>query len=130
VERDVGRGAADPHHPPARRLSAAITRSTPIAFTRCAVDPYPRAGQRLVSGASGSRLQLTALSVTTVRVELDANGDGTFEQSRELPWGALIWRGAATRRGPGDDPPRAASGLASRRRPPCPRRRSPRCVAT
>lgn len=74
----------------ANSLGGAVTLATPTAFMRYAVDPYPRAGQLRVTGAGGSLLQITALSTTTVRVELDANGDGTFEQSRELPWSVLI----------------------------------------
>ncbi|MCU0952619.1 MAG: hypothetical protein MUC68_16595 [Burkholderiaceae bacterium] len=74
----------------ANSLGGAVTLATPTAFARYAVDPYPRAGQLLVTGAGGSRLQITALSTDIVRIELDANGDGSFEQSRELPWRALI----------------------------------------
>lgn len=74
----------------ATSLGGDVTLSTPAAFERYAIDPYPRSGQLRAVGAGGSRVQVTALSVTTVRIELDANGDGTFEQSRDLPWGALI----------------------------------------
>jgi len=74
----------------ATSLGGDVTLSTPAMFERYAIDPYPRSGQLLALGAAGSRVRVTALSVTTVRVELDANGDGTFEQSRDLPWGALI----------------------------------------
>jgi hypothetical protein len=74
----------------ATSLGGDVTLSTPAVFERYAIDPYPRSGQLRAVGAGGSRVQLTALSVTTVRIELDANGDGSFEQSRDLPWGALI----------------------------------------
>jgi hypothetical protein len=74
----------------ATSLGGEVTLSTPATFERYAIDSYPRSGQLLAVGAGGSRVRVTALSVTTVRVELDANGDGTYEQSRELPWGALI----------------------------------------
>jgi hypothetical protein len=74
----------------ATSLGGDVTLSTPTVFERYAIDPYPRSGQLRAVGAGGSRVQVTVLSVTTVRVELDANGDGTFEQSRDLPWGALI----------------------------------------
>jgi hypothetical protein len=74
----------------ATSLGGAVTLSTPTTFERYAIDPYPRAGQLQALGAAGSRVQLTTLSVTTVRIELDANGDGVYEQTRDVAWSALI----------------------------------------
>jgi len=74
----------------ATSIGGTVTISTSTPFQHYEIDAYPRAGQVLVTGAGGSRLQLTALSATTVRLELDANGDGMFEQSRDVPWGTLI----------------------------------------
>ncbi len=72
------------------QIGGVVTVATVTPFARYTVDPYPRAGQLTVSGANGSRLRVTALSTTTVRIELDANGDGSYEQTRDLPWGTLL----------------------------------------
>jgi hypothetical protein len=39
---------------------------------------------------SASRLRLTVLNTDRVRSELDANGDGTFEGTKELTWAQLM----------------------------------------
>ena len=74
----------------ATSLGGTVTLATTAPFQQYEIDAYPRAGQLRASGANGSAVRLTALSATTVRIELDANGDGTYEQSREVPWAALI----------------------------------------
>ncbi len=53
------------------------------------IDPYPRSGQVLLQGRNGA-IMLTVLSTTTVRVELDANGDAVYEASEDVPWESLI----------------------------------------
>jgi hypothetical protein len=50
---------------------------------------YPDTGQVVVLG-SASRLRLTVLNTDRVRSELDANGDGTFEGTKELTWAQLM----------------------------------------
>lgn len=74
----------------AASLGGTVTLATVAPFRQYDIDPYPRDGQLRATGANGSALRLTALSVTTVRIELDANGDGIYEQSRDVPWGVLI----------------------------------------
>ena len=74
----------------ATSLGGIISVVTVTPFQRYAVDPYPRAGQLTVAGAVGSRLRVTALSVTTVRIELDADGNGSYEQSRDVAWSTLL----------------------------------------
>lgn len=74
----------------ANSLGGIINVVTVAPFQRYAVDPYPRAGQLTVAGAGGSRLRVTALSATTVRIELDADGNGSYEQSRDVAWSALL----------------------------------------
>lgn len=54
-----------------------------------AVDPHPRAGQVLVQGARG-KLLLTILSAATVRLELDADDDGVYEATKDVPWDSLL----------------------------------------
>jgi hypothetical protein len=53
------------------------------------IDPYPRSGQVLLQGRNGA-IMLTVLSTTTVRVELDANGDAVYEASKDVLWESLI----------------------------------------
>jgi hypothetical protein len=53
------------------------------------VDPYPRSGQVLLQGRNGNIL-LTVVSTSTVRLELDANGDAVYESSQDVPWDSLL----------------------------------------
>lgn len=48
-------------------------------------DTVPRSGHLDVVGRNGS-LQLTVLSAGQVRIDLDANGDGSFDQSKTVDW--------------------------------------------
>jgi hypothetical protein len=74
----------------AASLGGTIVLSTPLPIRQYDVDPYPREGQVQVRGANNGLLVLTVLSTTTVRVQLDANNDGTFEATKDVPWGDLI----------------------------------------
>jgi hypothetical protein len=65
-----------------------ITTVTPVKAYDA--DLYPREGQILVTGAANSKLRMTALNATTVRLELDANGDGTFEQVTDKLWSEIL----------------------------------------
>jgi hypothetical protein len=67
-----------------------VTVATPTPLFAYDVDAYPRSGQMIATGASNSRVRLTALSATTVRIELDANGDGSYESSVDQPWSSLF----------------------------------------
>ena len=59
-------------------------------FVVRSIDPYPSSGVMRVRGGADSQLRLTTLSNTQVRQELDAGGDGTFEESKTISWAALI----------------------------------------
>lgn len=74
----------------ANSLGGIVGVVTVAPFQRYAIDAYPRAGQLIVTGAAGSRLRVTALSAATLRIELDADGNGSYEQSRDVAWSALI----------------------------------------
>lgn len=43
-----------------------------------------------MTGANGGKATLTAVDATTVTLSLDANGDGTPEQSMDVLWSSLI----------------------------------------
>jgi hypothetical protein len=58
-------------------------------LTKYDADAYPRAGVVQVKGKTGSLL-LTAVSADSVRLALDANGDGTAESTEVLAWDWLF----------------------------------------
>lgn len=64
--------------------------STPLAIRQYDIDPHPREGQVQVRGADDGLLVPTVLSTRTVRAQLDANDDGTFEATKDVRWGDLI----------------------------------------
>jgi hypothetical protein len=74
----------------AQSLAGSITISTPQPIVEGAGDPYPSSGQVIITGASGSTVRATVLDDTQVRLELDANGDGTYESTSTVAWTALI----------------------------------------
>lgn len=74
----------------AQSLGGSITISTPQPLVEGASDNYPGAGQVVVTGASGSTVRATVLDNTQVRLELDANGDGSYESTSTVAWTALI----------------------------------------
>lgn len=59
-------------------------------FLRLFSESYPRAGAAECVGANGSKATLTAVDATTVTLAVDANGDGTPEQSTNVLWSSLI----------------------------------------
>ncbi len=73
-----------------RLAGGTIVITTPVPVKAYESDPYPREGQIVVTGTANSKLRLTAVSTTILRIELDANGDGTFESSVDRPWGDVI----------------------------------------
>lgn len=71
-------------------LNGSFTISTPAAIVKYIVDNYPRSGQVISTGANGSKLRLTVLDATTVRLEVDANGDGTYESTTTRAWSDIL----------------------------------------
>ena len=53
------------------------------------VDDLASSGTVLVTGHQ-SKLRLTVLNTTTARLELDANNDGVYESTRDIPWSELL----------------------------------------
>jgi len=70
-------------------IGGRVTVATVQPITQLGSDAYPSSGQVVVTGASGSKLRITVLSSTQVRLELDANGDGTYETTTDLTWANL-----------------------------------------
>lgn len=66
-----------------------VSVATQTRFRNVHTDEYPRSGVALITGLSG-QLRMTAVSATEVRLELDANDDGTFENVVTVRWDWLI----------------------------------------
>ena len=71
-------------------LNGRVSVSTVQPVSELSTDLYPYAGQIIVTGAAGCRLRITVIDATQVQLELDANGDGIYEASTTVPWGALL----------------------------------------
>lgn len=70
-------------------LGGSFVLSTPTAIQRYDADEYPRAGVMLATGRN-SQLRMTAVSATEVRLETDADNNGTFENSSTVAWTTLL----------------------------------------
>ena len=66
-----------------------VTVSTVQPLLQYDVDVSPRSGQLNVVGKTGA-LKLTALPGGLVRIDLDANGDGIFEESKTVAWDLIF----------------------------------------
>ncbi|MGI9237994.1 MAG: hypothetical protein ACR2QZ_11390 [Woeseiaceae bacterium] len=69
------------------QLSGVISYSTPVTFQGFDAD-YPNAGEFLVSGDSSS-LRLIAIDNINVAIEIDADGDGTVDETLQTTWAEL-----------------------------------------
>jgi hypothetical protein len=76
----------------ATSIGGRVTVSTLQPIRQLATDPFPSSGQVLVTGANNSRLRITVISNTQVRLELDADGDGTFESNNVVTWSSILPR--------------------------------------
>lgn len=69
------------------KLGGSVTFTTPTTL-RGVGSGYPSTGVVKVSGASSS-LTMTALSSTSVRLDIDSNNDGTIDSTSTTTWAAL-----------------------------------------
>jgi hypothetical protein len=67
--------------------SVSVDTTTP--FVR-AIGHYPHVGVMTVTGDQGTKAEVRAIDDTTVRLSLDANGDGVYESAEDVAW-ASIW---------------------------------------
>ncbi|TXC67416.1 hypothetical protein FSC37_22200 [Piscinibacter aquaticus] len=66
-----------------------VSVSTRQPFDQYDIDPYPRSGQFEVFGKTGA-IRATVQSTSVVQIELDADGNGTFEASKTVSWSDLF----------------------------------------
>lgn len=70
--------------------SQAISFATTAPFVSFSSDYYPSNGVMIISGAANSKVKVSALSNSQVKLELDANGDDAYEGSTMLDWNTLM----------------------------------------
>ncbi len=71
-------------------LGGQVTIATPVALAGAGTDAYPSSGQMIITGATGSTLRVTVLDDTQVKLELDADGNGSYETTSTVAWTALV----------------------------------------
>ena len=69
-------------------LDGVIQYSTPVTFTGEGFD-YPSSGSMLIQGLD-SAARLTAVDNVNVTIEIDVDGDGTYDETLELTWAELL----------------------------------------
>ena len=67
-----------------------VTLATGSPLVQFEGDLHPFSGQITATGAARSQMRLTVQSATNVLLELDANGDGSFESSTVKTWASLV----------------------------------------
>jgi len=73
----------------ASSIGGRILVATVLPLRQLGTEINPSSGQVIVTGAAGTHLRVTALSATSVQLELDANGDGTYERSGVFAWDTI-----------------------------------------
>jgi len=68
------------------RLGGSVAFSTLQAFTGQESSEHPSSGAMLITGANGSKVRITVMGPDAVRVEIDADNDGTYEDSSTTTW--------------------------------------------
>lgn len=72
-------------------LGGSLVVATPTSVKQNLAEAYPYEGVLTGTGANNSRVRVTVLSSTTgVRVELDADGNGSYETSEDLGWDEFL----------------------------------------
>lgn len=71
-------------------LGGDLSLKTTEPFRLTDPDENPRAGQMMVDGFNETRLGLTALSNTQVRMDVCDDGDGVWEATKTVDWSSLM----------------------------------------
>src|SRR5207244_3520497 len=89
-----------------------VTTTARLFFASIDQD-FPDSGQLLISASTRSHIRVTAVSATQSRIEVDANGDGVYENTASVRWADLTAAvGAAARDKDGDGVSNLAEYLA------------------
>jgi hypothetical protein len=67
--------------------SVVISTTSPWLISNGASFPY--SGQMILTGQSGSKIRISALSSSNARLEFDAAADGVYEESKVVTWASL-----------------------------------------
>jgi hypothetical protein len=70
-------------------FAGSVTFDTIVPFGGTGLD-YPSSGELLVTGANGGTIRVVVLDSTFVRLELDANGDGTVDERVDVAWSEIV----------------------------------------
>jgi hypothetical protein len=71
------------------RLGGTVSWTTQATFVGVG-HGWPSQGVLLIEGAGESTIRLTAIDSSTAQIEIDADGNGTFETTFTRPWNALV----------------------------------------
>lgn len=71
------------------RIGGEVQVSTSLAL-QASGDEYPYVGELRVSGAGNSAIVIIALDANRVRLEIDIDGDGAFDEALETTWDELM----------------------------------------
>ncbi|MGI9286114.1 MAG: hypothetical protein ACR2P1_12055 [Pseudomonadales bacterium] len=69
-------------------IGGSLSFETTVPFQSVG-DEYPFAGTLAITGADGSSLQFVTIDSVNVRLDVDADGDSSFEESVATTWAAL-----------------------------------------
>ena len=73
----------------ASSIGGRVVVATLLPLRQLGTDADPSSGQVVVTGASGTHLRVTALNATSVQLDLDADGDSTYERSGVFAWDTI-----------------------------------------
>jgi hypothetical protein len=74
----------------ATSIGGTVTVATTQPVVTRYTDDFPYAGTIHITGANNSALLITVLDNTQVQLQVDANGDGTYESSSAVGWETLL----------------------------------------
>lgn len=70
--------------------SKSVRIETTAPFVRSSAQAYPANGSAVITGAANAKVRVTAVDANTVRIELDADADGTFESTTTRRWSEVL----------------------------------------